>query len=391
MSFSKFLTSFLLSSLVFANAEEASNSHGTLDLANSKTVLTIGGRIQYRASSMWPETPFRAGKIALESDGENAQFDMSARDSRFWFKTRTPTEIGTIRSLVELDFMGSAGTQTVSNSHQPRLRHAYVKGAGFTVGQTYSVFNSHIILDTIEFAINSILVRQPLITYTIEKEYFSYDFSIEQPETTLLDKYAKIITPQDDMFPDLVIRTRYYPKWGESSLSLMARYLRQDRAKLSSGDDLKSVDGAFAYGVNFATLVKLNGHDDIRFDVQYGDGLGRYLAFNAYAGGSLDESGKIHTQKTFGSNIGYRHWWSENIRSTFAFEYASTNNNLNALDESASLSGINKESYGAQANILYSPIKNSLLGFEIDRAKRVVESGESGFVNIYTILAQYIF
>lgn len=347
--------------------------------------------MQFRATTQWPETPFRAGKIALNKDGENGQFNMNARDSRFWFKTRTPSKLGAIRALIELDFQGTRGTQTVSNSHEPRLRHAYVKGAGFTVGQTSSVFSSNITLDTIEFPINMILIRQPLVTYTIDKNLFSYDFSLEQPETTLLDKYGKMITPKDDVVPDFIFRTRYYPKWGESSLSLMARYLNQDRATFSNGSQLNNSDGAFAYGLNFATKVKVFGNDDLRFDVQYGNGLGRYLAFNAYSGGSLDENGKIRLHKTYGAHIGYKHWWSSTVHSTFAVEYTKTFNKLDAMDSSADLSKINRSAYGMQANILYSPIENGLVGFELARAKRVVESSESGYINMYTLMAQYIF
>ena len=365
---------------------------GGLKLTTSKTLLSVGGRIQLHSICAWPEGVFYAGKIPLQKDsiGEQGQLVMSARDSRLWVKTRTPSEKGPIRALIETDFLGTSGTETNTNSHGLRLRHAYIQASGFTVGQTNSAFNSYVTMDTISYAINNTLVRQPLIRYGIEDKRFTYDISFEQPETTLLDSNGEIITPKDDLLPDIVTRARYYPSWGEASMALLARYIKQDHATLSDGTILNSSDGAFGWGVNISAKIKTYNLDDIRFDAQYGEGLGRYISYNAYAAGSVDINGKIKLQPTFGAHIGYRHWWNKKLRSTLALSYAGTNNNTENINQ-ADLDKINKDVSSLQLNLLWIPIKNALVGVEYAKAIRNVESEDKGYLEVVILLVRYDF
>jgi hypothetical protein len=50
---------------------------------------------------------------------------LQARQSRFNIETRTPTEYGTLRTLIEGDFFGAGRNEFTSNSSAFRLRHAY--------------------------------------------------------------------------------------------------------------------------------------------------------------------------------------------------------------------------------------------------------------------------
>lgn len=261
---------------------------GTLELKNVGTVLSVGGRIDLRAIYGWPEGSYFAGKIPLPSTGEQGQLMMSTRDSRLWVKTRTPGRFGPVRALIETDFQGVAGTETVTNSHGLRLRHAYVEAAGFAAGQANSAFNASTTPDTITYAVNYTLVRQPLIRYGYEGRSYVVDCSFEQPETTLRDPDGTVITPKDDRFPDLVTRLRLFLVRGDLSLSLMGRYLTQDHATLGNGTVLDTRCAVPAWGANLSGKIRLDGLDDLRFSVQYGHGLGRYLAFGAFADGVID-------------------------------------------------------------------------------------------------------
>ena len=223
-----------------------------LELKNKGSVLSVGGRIQLQAVSSSPEGAFYAAKIPLDKNslGENGQLTTSAKESRLWFKTRTPSNYGPIRTLVEVDFLGVSGTETNTNSHGLRLRHAYLEATGLTFGQTNSAFNSHSTLEAIAYPMNNALVRQPLIRYSTNAKTYAYDVSFEQPETTLLDPNGKIITPQDDSLPDVVLRVRAFSTWGEASVALLSRYLQQDRATLSDASVVNGSSGVFAWGVN---------------------------------------------------------------------------------------------------------------------------------------------
>jgi len=365
---------------------------GGLKLKSADTLLSVGGRIQLHSIYAWPEGSFFAGTVPLKKDsaGEDGQMIMSARDSRLWIKTRTPSKYGPIRALVETDFLGTSGTETNTNSHGLRLRHAYVQVGGFTFGQTNSAFNSPVTMDTISYAVNDTLVRQPLIRYSIYDKDFTYDFSLEQPETTLLTQSGDIITPKDDSLPDVIARLRYYPWWGEASTALMARYIKQDRATLEDGTTLNSSDGALGWGVNVSAKIKTYDRDDIRFDAQYGDGIGRYMAYNAYAAGFVDASGDIKLQPVFGMHMGYRHWWSEELRSTLALSYAGTDNEITNISAD-DLYKVNKDVYSMQLNLLWIPIKDALVGVEYAKALRNVESGDEGHMDMLIFLLRYDF
>ena len=365
------------------------NQKGLLELKTANTVLSVGGRIELGATYASPEGLHFAKKIPIgERVGEDGQIRFTSQDSRLWVKTRTPSEYGTIRALIETDFLGVAGTETNTNSHGIRLRHSYVQVGAWSIGQTNSAFNADVTLDILLTAINDTFVRQPLIRYQYENESLSYAISFEQPETTLLDSEANIITPKDDVVPDLITRIIYYPRWGELSLSLMGRYITQDHAKLGDGTDLTNKDSAFGWGSNISGKVKVFKLDDIRFAVHYGDGMGRYLAYDAYPAGLVTPDGEIKLQTSFGGHIGYRHWWNHKLRSTISYSYAATNNNTTHLNN---LDNVNKDAQSSQLNLLWMPVPNSLVGVEYALAKRGVESGEEGTIEMLNLIFRYDF
>ena len=362
---------------------------GSLELTTADTVLSVGGRIQLDAIYASPEGPHFAKAIPIgEQVGEDGQIVFSSQYSRLWVKTRTPSEYGTVRALIETDFLGTAGTETNVNAHGIRLRHSYVQVGGWSIGQTNSAFNADVTLDIIITAINDTFVRQPLIRYQYENELFSYALSFEQPETTLLDPDANIITPKDDVVPDVIARIIHYPRWGELGLSMMGRYIVQDHATLSDDTDLTNKDSAFGWGANLSGKVKVFELDDIRFAAHYGDGIGRYLAYDAYPAGVITSSGEINLQTSFGGHIGYRHWWNHKLRSTISYSYAATENNLDNLNN---LNLINKDARSTQLNLFWMPIPNSLVGVEYASAKRKVESDEEGKIQMLNLIFRYDF
>jgi hypothetical protein len=84
--------------------------------------------------------------------------------------------------FVESDFFGGGGTETVSNSHHLRLRHAYGKVGNFLAGQTWSTFMgaNWLLPTTIDFdgSAGMANIRQAQFRWTIEE---GLDFAIENP------------------------------------------------------------------------------------------------------------------------------------------------------------------------------------------------------------------
>ncbi len=377
-------------SLHSSESDTSIKNKGVLELKNADTVLSVGGRIRLNTIYGWPQGEHSAKKIPLESEsiGEQGQLEMDAKSSRLWIKTRTPSEYGMVRTLIESDFLGVAGTETNTNSHGLRLRHAYVQVGNWTVGQTNSAFNAYVTLDILLTAINDTFVRQPLIRYGHKSQLFDYDISFEQPESTLMDANAEIIAPQDDVIPDVIARVRYYPQWGEMSLALMGRYITQNHATLSDTTVLNSRDSAYGWGSNLSAKIKVLELDDIRFGAHYGVGIGRYLAYDAFPAGTITTEGKITLQPSFGGHVGYRHWWSRELRSTISASYAGTDNSVKGI---INLDKVNKDVYSTELNLLWTPIANSLIGVEYAQAKRRVESEKEGVLKMFILLLRYDF
>ena len=366
--------------------ENPKKYRGYLDLKMSETVLTVGGRVQLDASSSWPDGSATAAKAPLTSEGENGQFNSSVKDSRVWIKTVTPTKIGIVRSIIETDFLGNiGGNERNTNNQSFRLRHAFVEVNNIGFGQTNSLFNTFVTPDTIAIPISDTLVRQPQVRYTINGKDYGFDFSLEQPESTFLDESSAIIEPKDDVFPDFVSRVRYYPEWGQAAVSVLLRYLNQDEAVLSD-EELTNQDSALAWGINTSMKYNINESDDIRLGVQYGDGMGRYIAYDAFGAGTLDKNGNISTHVTYGFNMSYLHWYNKEFRSTLAVTHAGVDNDKLLMDKE-----VNKEATSTHINLIYTPLTNLMYGVEYMGVKRVLENGVEGDMHIAMFRARYDF
>ncbi|MGE4397701.1 MAG: DcaP family trimeric outer membrane transporter [Sulfurimonas sp.] len=373
----------ILSVLLLAADEAQNDSNATSPNFLDKTIFSVGGRVHISTIFTSDQSSYFAGKIALDSKEKEEDIYANARESRLWTKTRTPTEQGILRTTLEIDFLGTKDGKADKNDYYPRLRHAFVELGSFGFGQTNSTFNSVSALDTISYPMDDTFVRQSLLRYTYDKDMFAFDISLEDPKTTLLDSSSSKIITKDDLLFDLVMRARYYPLWGEVGIAFLSRKITHN----SSIHDTK--DSKYGYGINLSGRLKTFAMDDIRFNIHYGEGSGRYIAYGAFSEGVIDSDGDISLTPLYGGHLGYRHWWSPKLRSTIAFSYVGADNNLDVLQ--TGLDKVTKESYGTQANLLWVPVKNLLTGLEYAWAKREVESKESGSTNFLNLILRYDF
>jgi len=357
--------------------EATSRNKGTLELRSFDTVLTVGGRIQLDTVWGWPESTHFAGKIAL-NDGADAQLDFSARDSRLWVKTRTPSQYGMVRALIETDFWGSNGSETVANSHGLRLRHAYVQVGPWTAGQTNSVFNAAVTMDTLYDALDYTLVRQPLLRYEAQNEGWSWALSLEEPETTLYNAAGTLLTPNDDRLPDIGGRLRLFASRGEAGAAVMLRRLYHDGAVAGTSDS------ALGWGINTYAMVRLGGDGELYGGLAGGEGIGRYLAYNAFPAGSVDAEGDIRVQPSWGAHLGYRHWWRDDLRSTAAVSGVRTDNGI-------AVGTLTRQSGSLQLNLIWTPLKDLLTGVEYAHARRETEAGDGLDADLLRFCLRYEF
>lgn len=369
------------------SSETAADARGLLELKSADTVFEFGGRINTTAFWEFPAGSFSASGVPLSKSGENKQLAGHMRNSRMWFKTRTPTPYGQLRTIVETDFGGSKGTEIATNSNGLRMRHAYIQLGGLSMGQNWSTFQTYVSPDILTDAAYIQWTRQPMLRWSGNIEKFSYDIALEQPETTLTDSLGGQVLPGDDPMPDLVARLHHAGDWGKAGAALILRRIRQDRATLSDDTTvLTSVDAANAWGINVSALVNVGDIDDFRLGFIYGDGIGRYIALDSYHAGTVDAAGNIELQQAGGAYVAYRHWWDESLRSTFAYSAVSTDNNLNVAPLTVS-----KNAYSYHFNLLWTPVMHSQVGIEYAYLEREQEDGDKGDMGRIYIEVRYDF
>ena len=308
--------------------------------------------------------------------------DFQARESRFNFKTVTDVEGHKLTGFIELDFLThSDGNERVSNSYSPRIRHAFVSYDNWTIGQTWTTFqNPGALPENLDFvgaAEGTPFARQSLLRYTNG----NWQFSIENPETTVTPLGGGgRITSGSGVVPDFVGRYNFSAASGSAfSVAAIVRQLDLEQVVGSTAYDTSEL----GYGVSFAGVIPV-GKDDLKFTATYGEGLGRYMALNYANAGVLDTNGEIQTIKSFGGFVSYRHWWSEQWRSSVTLSGFSADNDV-ALTGGA----VNKEAYSGYVNLLFSPSKPLTFGVEFMHALNEREDGSDGDLNRIMFSAKY--
>jgi hypothetical protein len=146
------------------------------------------------------------------------------------------------------------------------------------------------------------------------------------------------------------------------------------------GRDDSEVGGA----ISVAGKLVLNNDDDIRWQVNYGNALGRYLGLNSFNVGALDATNKIVLTTQYGVLAAYRHIWNARLHSSVGASFSSADN-----DSAISGFAVPRNYQSAHADIVWSPIDRMSVGAEYIWGRRKDESGDDGTLNRLQISAKY--
>ena len=358
----------------------------------NETEIKVGGYVKMDGLlSDYSEAPTRGvGEDlfipeTIETSGESRdpRLNFHARESRFWLRTFTPTERGDITTHFEIDFLlGQQGNERVSNSFSPRVRHASISWDGWTVGQTWTNFlNTSTLPEYLDFVgpVGVTFGRQAQIRYTVPTGNGDWAFSLENPETTLTPfGGGSRIDADDSTFPDLVVRRDWRGDWGNLSIAALIRELKIDEAEFDDAE----IGGA----IGLAGKFMIGDSDDLRWQVNYGNALGRYMGLNGFNVGALDANNKIDLTTQYGVLAAYRHVWNEKLYSSFGASFS-------AADNDTSISGFAvPESYqSAHADIVWLPTRRMSLGTEFIWGRRKDESGDDGTLNRLQFSAKFLY
>jgi len=364
--------------------------------AYGQTTFTFGGYVKLDMM----ESKFHNGPVPVDNALRDFHFpgaipiggasdvfstiDYHAKESRFNLGTHTTIDGHELRSFVEMDFLlAGQGDERVSNSFNPRLRHFYFTFDNWLFGQTWTTFQVLDIPEDLDFAGAAdgiIFNRQPMVRYTAG----SWQFSIENAETALDPNGGGArITSGSAFFPDLVARHNFTADWGHISVAGLFRQLNHEFEDTTGVTRKHSTPG---YGGTIGGRILVGDQDDIRFQFAGGNGLGRYAALNFANGGVLMPDNRVKATPSYLGFLGYRHFWSETLRSNINFSGIMVKNHVEY-----SGTQVNRMAWSASINLIYSPIREVNLGIELMRGTRKLESGVSGKFDRLQFSAQYTF
>jgi hypothetical protein len=320
--------------------------------------------------------------IPVGMDGDS-YLDFHAKESRVNFASSHILEDDVrLGTFVEIDFlMSDTGDERISNSFQPRLRHAFLTYNDWLFGQTWmTFFNVAALPESLDFigpSESTIFGRQVQVRYSRGP----WQFSLENPETTLTPYGGgDRIVADDSHVPDFVAR---YNLDGERSDITVAALLRELRYE-DPASGLEDATGGFAISVS--GVVKVGPRDEFRWMASAGRGLGRYIALNTSNGAVLDAAGHLHAIDSAGVFGSYRHFWSERWRSNLTLGYLSVDNDIALTGP-----GVTRKAGSVHLNLIYSPQPRLDLGVEFLRADRELESGADGDLTRLQFSAKYAY
>jgi Porin subfamily len=335
---------------------------------------------------------------------------------------------------------GGSSPTGVSDSLVPRLRYAYGTLGGLLAGQATSNFSDpDANAEVIDFGGNvgePGHVRVPQVRYTMPAYWgTSLSFSAETPETqiatgnglessdagaiptatttctvaalgtattcstSVLTSGVTPLNPAKATAPDFTAAWYWPQPWGHVDVS----------AVLRPGMDM--TDGHYfskqfvGYGGHFGMDIKPGwfgwAKDDFILHFTGGEGIGTYLnastnfsiatnygapgAYGSFGGPTTAASAALiraTTTQELGGEIGYQHWWLDNLRSNISGGWESHNGIPIKLVGAAQAASINKEFFSAHANVIWNPVSFVDVGLEYMWGQRTVLNNTTGTENV---------
>jgi hypothetical protein len=317
----------------------------------------------------------------LDSEGNEYEsqgvYYMSVRQTSFGVKNYVETPIGKVKTLFEFDLFGMG--KEVGNTAF-RLKHAYVELGKFGVGQTNSLFtDSDVYPNIVEFMGPNAMpfIRNIQVRYTpIMNANNSLSVSLERPGATSDQGqygddfvYGSLLDDVKPRFsvPDLSAEYRYSDSWGYLELSGIIRSIKWEDL---NNDQYDLSGSAVGWGLSLTTRLKVGNSVVFHGALTTGAGIQNYMN---------DADADIGIKRQYGNTqtpikgvaipmVGVVTYfdinWSQKL--TSAVGYSVLKNNTTE----AQLSTAYEAGQYASINLLYSPVKNCVLGPELQWGMR---------------------
>lgn len=340
-----------------------------------------------------PEEAFllRAISTADEPAFEEARSRFTARETRLGLDVRSPSKLGSLRGVFEIDFAGNivGNAQNQVNPYDLRLRQAVIEigpnasGWSSTFGQTWSAFADPSAygegFNPIPYA--SVFVRQPQLRITKQiNPSLTASVSFENPQGDLSGATGAAPNEQHDTWPDIVGQLRLKRGTGHLQLGLLARHVRETepngREELGFGASISGV----------APLRVFGTRDLLKFQVVGGRGIGRYIADLGVGTGA---DGFLLTERAtltdiLSGYVAFQHHWTPSFRSNILVGRVMIDN-----PKGAGVASVEQLSV-LQANTVFQASDRVSFAVEGSVGERVDEGGDSGTAGVLLLVAKYV-
>jgi hypothetical protein len=311
--------------------------------------------------------------------GEDGRWFASVRQSRFGVKSSTPTDLGELKTIFEFELFGvgvDAGQTTF------RLRHAWGELGQFGAGQTWSPFmDPDVFPNQLEYwgPNGMVFFRNVQFRWTPIQGDSTVMLALERPGASAdPGTLAGRIELQDVRgrfpFPDVSGAYKYSQKWGYARAAFLVGEMKWDD---TNSDQFNLSGSATRWGINLSSNLKTLKADTVRLQFVFGEGVQNYMNDAPVDVGIRSNPGNAVTPVTGkalpikGLVAFYDHTWNEMFTSSAGYSRIDIDNSdLQAANE------FKNGQYGL-FNLLYTPVKNVLVGGEFQWGRR--ENKSDGF------------
>lgn len=352
---------------------------GATKIPGTDTTIKLGGYIKADfiedIGTGYGEDFAKFAAIPLDNSSaekKSSDFHAHARQTRLNLTTTTPTEIGEVKAVAEVDFFGTRGSELATNGHEPQLRLAYGQVGGLMAGQNWSnFFDAAAYPETLDYVgpVGVTIIRQVQLRYSgdINDNGLGYSVSLENPNSDFTNGSADTVVGYE-RYPDFVGVLTQKQDWGHVSLSGI---LRDISVKNETTDQSES---DIAYALSASSNINLGESDNLKFRAAYGNGLGRYIYDIATsAKGAAYNNGTLDLQDGYAGYAAYQHKWTDDLRSTLMGGYASMDNETALIGNAQ-----NKSIWSGHANLIWQPVKQYKVGVEYMHGERELDNGSDG-------------
>jgi hypothetical protein len=331
---------------------------------------------------------------------EHGSTRIHAKQSNFAFDVRTPTAYGDLNVFILTDFFGqnTANSQAGANTQNARLVLAYGTLGPLLAGQFLSLwFDGDAIGESVDPTTavgvnNGLTNRQPQFRYTYAgANGLSVAASVEEPVWELYDNTQSAAgfaltglgaattaagggLASWNRWPDFVVRARLDQAWGHIGI-----------AGLVKDNDVYSIGvprvGDTGWGVMISGHYNTFGKDTLRAELIGGRSLGHYLSdMGSIAGVQTNLAAPGAPSKdpwTYGGNVSYTHWWTDQLRSTVMGGYSHVEK-TSVIVAPVAAAALDDHHIGGTVNLIWSPVPQVDLGLEFDYIQRVTSHALTG-------------